>query len=202
MQVGRDVLEAARRVGAAEGTQPAALLAVAIVETRAVPLAHFDGRSEPLIRFEGHYYDRLLPKAERARARALGLASPKAGAVRNPASQPGRWRLFDRAAAIDPEAAAGAVSWGLCQVMGAHWKRLGFAGAVDLARTARASPDGQFLIGARFLGIGRLADRLAAGDFAGFARRYNGPAYAQNRYDAKIRAAYREALSMLAEDPR
>ncbi|MEX6505986.1 N-acetylmuramidase domain-containing protein [Jiella sp. M17.18] len=198
MQVQGDVLEAARRVGAAETVDPAALVAVAIVETRAVPLAFFDRRAEPLIRFEGHYFDRLLKKADRARARAAGLASPKAGGVRNPASQAGRWQLFDRAAAIDAEAAAGSVSWGLCQVMGSNWKSLGFESAAALAACARGSIGGQMTVGARFLAAGKLAARLAAGDFAGFARRYNGPAYAQNRYDTKIRTAYHQAVSMLS----
>ncbi|MEC5290154.1 N-acetylmuramidase domain-containing protein [Aurantimonas sp. C2-6-R+9] len=122
----------------------------------------------------------------RGRARAAGLADPRAGRVRNPASQAARWRLFDKAAAIDAAAAAQSVSWGLCQVMGAHWKRLGYRSAEALADIARASIDGQFEIAARFLKLGGLARRLAGGDTTGFARRYNGPGYRRNRYDEKI----------------
>lgn len=198
MAVDRMVLAAARRTGEATGVDPTVLLAVALVETRGVALAVFEGRAEPLIRFEGHYFDRLLAESARQRARARGLSHPKAGAVANPGAQSARWRLFERAAAIDATAAISATSWGLCQVMGAHWQALGFSSAETLRLTARASADGQFAIGARFLKLGHLDRRLADGDHTGFARRYNGPGYKRNRYDEKIAAACREAGRLLA----
>ncbi|HEX2020187.1 MAG TPA: N-acetylmuramidase domain-containing protein [Aurantimonas sp.] len=198
MAVDKMVLAAARRAGEASGVDPAVLLAVALVETRGVALAKVDGRAEPLIRFEGHHFDRLLAAPARQRARAEGLASPRAGAVANPAAQEARWRLFERAAAIDAAAAISATSWGLCQVMGGHWQALGYGSAEALREAARASVDGQFAIGARFLKLGHLDRRLADGDYAGFARRYNGPAYQRNRYDEKIAAAWRESRRLLA----
>ena len=198
MAVERMVLAAARRAGEVAGVDPAVLLAVALVETRGVALAVFDGRAEPLIRFEGHYFDRLLAEPARRRARAEGLAHPRAGAVATPGAQSARWRLFERAAGIDAAAAIASTSWGLCQVMGAHWQALGYRSAEALRDDARASPEGQFAIGARFLKLGHLDRRLADGDHAGFARRYNGPAYKRNRYDEKIAAAWREAHRLLA----
>ena len=197
MTVDARVLDAARSVGDAAGVPPAALLAVALVETNAVAFAHFADRAEPLIRFEGHWFDRLLSPPDRDRARAESLADPRAGRVRNPVSQAGRWRLFDRAATIDAEAAAGAVSWGLCQVMGMHAKALGYASAGDAASASRASAEGQFELAARFLRHQGLADRLAAGDVAGFARGYNGPLYRRNRYDEKIAVALTTAQRLI-----
>ena len=193
------VIGAARRVAEHAGGDAAVLLAVALVETNGVAFAEFSGRREPLIRFEGHYFDRLLSPADRVAARRLGLSDPRAGRVSNPASQAGRWRLFDRAAAIDAMAAAASVSWGLCQVMGAHWQRLGYADAAALGEAARGSADGQFEIAARFLALGGLAARLSRGDTAGFARGYNGAGYRANRYDTKIGAAYESAKRLLAE---
>ena len=38
-----------------------------------------------------------------------------------------------------------------------------------------------------------LADALARRDWAAFARGYNGPAYAANRYDARLAQAYAAA---------
>ena len=108
------------------GIEPAALLAVAEIESGGSVFAMIDGRQEPLIRFEGHYFDRRLSGDAQARARAEGLASPNAGEVANPASQAARWRLLARAAEIDRKAAYESVSWGLGQVMGAHWAWLGF----------------------------------------------------------------------------
>ncbi len=198
MTVNGDVLAAARRVEAETGVEATVLIAVALVETRAVAFARVGKRREPLIRFEGHYFDRLLNPADRQRARVAGLADPRAGRIRNPASQAARWRLFDKAAAIDAAAAAQSVSWGLCQVMGAHWRRLGYRSAEAFADMARASIDGQFEIAARFLKLGGLARRLAGGDTAGFARRYNGPGYRRNRYDEKIGAAWLEARRLIA----
>lgn len=46
--------------------EPEALLAVAEVESAGQIFARIDGRKEPLIRFEGHYFYRLLPTARRA----------------------------------------------------------------------------------------------------------------------------------------
>jgi hypothetical protein len=196
-----EVIEAAKRVGAATDLPARALLAVALVETNAVAFAHVDGRREPLIRFEGHYFDRRLDGASRERARAAGLSDPAAGAVRNPASQAARWALLGRAAAIDAEAAYASASWGLGQVMGAHWQRLGFRDARDLAAHARSGAGGQLDLCARFLLAEDLAGLLRAADFAGFARRYNGPNYRTNRYDEKIAAAWSRAADFLDAPP-
>ncbi len=197
MGISNDVLEAARSVGTAHGLAPAALLAIALVETNARAFAPVGGRREPLIRFEGHYFDRLLPAETRRVARAAALAAPKAGAIRNPAGQEARWRLLARAAAINEAAAFEATSWGLGQVMGAHWRRLGFADVAALAALARRSEAGQFEIVARFLRTGPFAARLGAGDWKGFARLYNGPAFARNGYDRKIAAAWGQAVRAL-----
>ncbi|KAB0677982.1 N-acetylmuramidase domain-containing protein [Aureimonas leprariae] len=184
------IVEAARETETRTGVRAAVLLAVASVETNLAGSASVDGRLEPLIRFEGHWFDKLLPEAKRRQARVAGLSDPRAGAVRNPATQAGRWVLLARAAAIDAEAAYAATSWGLCQVMGFHWKRLGFPSAAALAAEARRSADGQFLIAARFLKLGNLDRMLAERRFADFAKAYNGPAFAKNRYDEKIAAAF------------
>lgn len=103
-----------RRIAAValdNGIEPAALLAVAEVESGGVATVMIDGRPEPLIRFEGHYFDRRLSGDRQRTARAKGLSSPVVGAVRNPPTQTARWALFAAAAAIDREAACESVSW-------------------------------------------------------------------------------------------
>ncbi|GGD26472.1 N-acetylmuramidase domain-containing protein [Aureimonas glaciei] len=193
-----EVAAAARLVASLTGLPAEVLLAVAIVETNGVAYAEFEGRREPLIRFEGHHFDRLLDPARRARARTAGLADPKVGGVKNPLAQAARWRLLDRAAAIDPAAAFAATSWGLGQVMGAHWQRLGYASPEAMAEEARRSAEGQFAIMATFLRQNRLDVLLPRGGFAAFARGYNGPAFGRDGYDRKIRAAYAAAGRRLA----
>lgn len=187
MTISENVLAAARCVEAETGVAASALLAIALVETNAVAFAVFGERREPLIRFEGHYFDRLLTPERQARARQLGLSHPKAGAVRNPSDQARRWDLVDRAANIDEEAAFAACSWGLGQVMGAHWKSLGFTGAAALAASARSSIEGQLRLVANFLRIGRLDRQLVARNFSRFSRSYNGPLYRKNGYDSTLR---------------
>lgn len=193
------VIAAARDIEEHEGVGAEVLLAVALVETGGVPFTAIGERAEPLIRFEGHYFDRRLSGEARSSARALGLAHPRAGAVRNPRSQAARWALFERASAIDAQAAAASTSWGLGQVMGAHGRLLGYGDALGLAAAARTSISGQLGIVANFLKQGALGTILARGEVEVFARRYNGPNFRQNRYDEKITAALRRARMILGQ---
>lgn len=178
------------QVAQAYGIDAAVLKAVAEVESGGRAFAYVGGRKEPLIRFEGHYFDRLIDGAKRDQARAEGLASPSAGAVKNPRKQVDRWRLIERASKLDRAAALQSVSWGIGQVMGAHWKQLGYSSVEALAREARGGVDGQLRLMLRFINTNRLTPLLHARDWAGFARRYNGPGYAKNRYDLRLAAAY------------
>lgn len=176
----------ARRIG----VPAAALAAVAQVETGGIAFAAFDGRREPLIRFEGHYFDRRLAGAARETARRAGLASPRAGAVANPSAQAARWRLLDRAAAIDRRAAFESTSWGLGQVMGAHWAWLGYGTVDAMVAQARAGAAGQARLMAAYVEKAGLVAALAARDWHAFARGYNGPAYQANGYHHKIASAF------------
>ncbi|MGN8022828.1 N-acetylmuramidase family protein [Phyllobacterium sp. 22229] len=171
--------------------EPAALLAVVEVESGGVCLYRIDGRSEPPIRFEGHYFDLRLTGGQRQIARSKGLASPTAGAVRNPASQAARWQLLEAAIAINRPAALESVSWGIGQVMGAHWKCLGHDSVEALVAEARASLKGQLRLMIRFIAHNDLMPVLARHDWKSFARAYNGPKFTQNRYDAKLALAWR-----------
>ncbi len=181
-----------RQIAIEFGIEPAALLAVAEVESGGAVFALIEGRQEPLIRFEGHYFDRRLSGDALAIARTAGLASPSAGAIVNPASQAARWRLLERAASIDHRAAYESVSWGLGQVMGAHWAWLGFGDIDALVAEARAGAAGQARLMAKFIDKAALRPSLLAHDWEAFARGYNGPNYRKNAYHTKLAAAYRK----------
>jgi len=169
---------------------PAALAAVAHVESNLVTHAVIDGRHEPLIRFEGHYFDRRLSGEALEKARRQGLASPRAGAVRNPASQAARWKLLATARAVDARAADESTSWGIGQVMGAHWAGLGFASVDALVAEARDGVEGQVRLMARYIDKAALRAVLASRDWVALARAYNGPGFASNAYDAKLARAF------------
>ena len=181
-----------------KGLEPAAVLAIAEVESAGKASERIDNRLEPLIRFEGHYFDRRLSGIKREQARIAQLAHPKAGAIKNPASQAERWKMLRRAAAIDHRAAHESVSWGLGQVMGAHWKWLGYASVDALVAQARSGVAGQIDLMLSYCEKAGLYSAIQSRDWTAFARAYNGPAYAKSGYDKKIALAYARHRSRLA----
>lgn len=197
-EVTEEITAAAQKLG----LEPAALLAVAEVESGGKAYTRIDGQLEPLIRFEGHYFDRRLTPLDRARARTEKLASPKAGAIPNSVTQAGRWRLLARATAIDPTAAYESVSWGLGQVMGAHWDWLGYDSVDALVAEARGSVTGQVRLMVRFIEKSGLMKALKAHDWSTFARGYNGPAFARYGYHEKLAAAHKRYASEASGSPK
>ncbi len=187
----QDVIREAQAAARQAGITPAALLAVMDVESGGRLFAVVQGRNEPLIRFEGHYFDRRLTGSKQARARELGLASPKAGAVANPATQSARWALLGKATQIDASAAYESTSWGIGQVMGSHWLWLGYPNVQALVAEARSGAAGQIRLMVRYIDKAGLISALNAQDWPAFARGYNGPGYAKNGYDRKLAAAWR-----------
>lgn len=180
-----------RMLASDHGISPASLMAVIEVESAGKWFATVEGKREPLIRFEGHYFYRLLSRAKRNIALSQGLAHWRAGQIKNPWRQSGRWNLLRQAAKIDKVAAYSSVSYGVGQVMGAHWRWLGYASIDHLVNEARSGFDGQVKLMMRFIVKSRLIDKLASNDWAGFARVYNGPAYAKHGYDKKLARSYR-----------
>jgi hypothetical protein len=186
-----ETIEIITRTAKRTGFEPAALMAVVDVETGGRTHALVDGRREPLIRFEGHYFDRRLPPPARETARREGLASPTAGTVLNPPSQAARWRLLERAVEIDRRAAYESSSWGVGQVMGAHWAWLGYQSVDALVAEARSGLEGQLRLMLRYIEKAGLADALRKHDWTTFARGYNGPGFARNSYHLRLGLAYR-----------
>ncbi len=92
--------------------------------------------------------------------------------------------------AIDRDAALQSVSWGIGQVMGSHWKALGYGSVDALVAEARSGVGGQIRLMLRFLEHEGLIDTIRARDWAAFARAYNGPRYKVHRYDSRIAAAH------------
>lgn len=178
------------RIAEAAGYDPAALMAVVEVESGGRIFADIDGKAEPLIRFEGHYFYRLLGRQKRNRAVTAGLAHHRAGKVRNPYSQGARWKLLKRACGIDRDAALQSTSWGVGQVMGAHWRWLGHASVDAFVCEVRRGLEGQVELMLRFIEKAGLADELRQRNWRGFARGYNGPAYGRYGYDRKLQRAF------------
>lgn len=164
---------------------PNALLAIIEVESGGVI-----GNPLPIIRWEGHYFDRLVPANLRDRARNLGLSSPSAGKIKNPKTQSGRYEIVEKAAALDKEAAYSSISIGVGQVMGSHAKDLGYPSAEVMFNRAKQGLAGQVELLIRYIQTNGLIDELRRLDWSAFARGYNGPNYAAGQYHTKIKAAF------------
>lgn len=167
-----------------------ALFAIVEVESAGKTGVVVNGKFKPVIRIEGHYFYDRLSGEKRKRAVREGLAHPYAGRVKNPRSQTARYEMLDRMKAIDEDAALESCSWGVGQVMGANWEHLGYPSVQALVEEAMSGVAGQVRVMIEFIKANHLVDELRNRNWAGFARAYNGPAYAKHGYHTKMARAY------------
>lgn len=180
---GEDFARAAELIGC----DSSAIRAVAFVEARG---NGFDAKRRPVILPERHVFYRNLPRNKRAGAVARGLAYPDWKPGMYPATQDDRYDLLGQMMALDEDAALKACSWGLGQVLGENHAVCGFATVSDLVRKCLEGEGGQLLVMVRFISGTGLSKALINHDWAAFARGYNGPKYALNRYDEKLQRAW------------
>jgi hypothetical protein len=102
------------------------------------------------------------------------------------------WRCYAVAKAIHEGAAIASTSWGLGQVLGVHWSRLGFS-SPSAFEAAQFTEAGQLDTMVRFIGSSpTLARAIRARDWRAFARAYNGAGKIEE-YATKLEAAHTEA---------
>ena len=167
------------------GVQVAELVAVGTVETRGFGYLR-DRR--PLILFERHIFSRET--SGRFDASNPDISNPKPGGYG--ASGAPQYDRLARAIALDREAALRSASWGLGQIMGFNAQVAGFADAEEMVAEMVQHENAQLLAMANFINSQpRAVLALRNHDWAGFARIYNGPSYAENKYDIKLDAAFR-----------
>lgn len=102
----------------------------------------------------------------------------------------GEWDRLERASKIHLPSAIESASWGLFQILGMHWKVLGYESAQDFSRKMEQSEMEQLKAFLQFVKVNHLVNALRNKDWAVFAKGYNGPGYAQNHYDTKLQKAY------------
>lgn len=149
-----------------------------------------DGR--PVILFERHVmYRHLIAAGRDAGALATrypNLVSRTRGGYLGGAAEHTR---LAGACQIDADCALASASWGLFQIMGFHWRHLGYASVVAFTEAMRAGEGEQLDAFVRFVeATPTLLRALQTRQWAAFARAYNGPAYRANRYDAQLAQAY------------
>lgn len=131
-----------------------------------------------IIQFEPHYFKRLT-------SFITGLWSTNKVDI-----QSKEWEAFNSAFKLNPNKAMESASIGRMQVMGIHWKRLGFKSVGDMWDFAKASEVNQLWLGLQFIATDlKLYKALKNKDWKTVAFLYNGKNYWIKGYDKKLQQA-------------
>ncbi|HTU99664.1 MAG TPA: N-acetylmuramidase family protein [Luteitalea sp.] len=141
----------------------------------------------PKVLFEGHYFHRLT--GGRFGSSHPTLSYPRWTRAHYAPTGPGEWARLDAAIALDRSAALQSASWGAFQIMGANFGDCR-CDDVEAFVEMQAGTESQLECFTRFIDRDTFLLPLRAHDWATFASRYNGPAYAKNQYDVKLASAY------------
>jgi hypothetical protein len=165
------------------GIEVAMIKAVASVES---PRGPFDPKGRPEILFERHYFHRLTdgqfdqsdPDISNSSSGGYGKFSAQYGKLQ-------------RAYALAPDPALRSASWGRFQIMGDNHQAAGFPSAAAFVQAVTTSEAEHLNAFVNFVkSNSKMVSALRAKDWAGFARRYNGPGFEANQYDTKLQSAY------------
>jgi len=160
--------------------------AAAVAEVESGRLGAFNPDGTPVILFERHKFSRKTSR--QYDGSHPSISNPNSGGY--PRTQAERWAQLELAFSLDPEAALQSASYGRFQVLGENFGNLGMANAHEyVAKMARSERD-QLEVFEGYITANGLADELRDKRWADFARRYNGPGYAENAYDVKMAEAY------------
>lgn len=149
----------------------------------------------PKILYEPHIMYRLLTKKNYITIRNNlmkahpNLCYPRWGTYKYGAESIQHRRL-EVASQFNRDTALESCSWGLGQVMGFHWKSLGYESLQAFINDMYESEAKQLEAMIRFIKVNGLLLALKNKDWVKFARGYNGSGYAKNKYHIKLANAY------------
>lgn len=182
----------------------AELLGVPVAEVATVAQVEssghgFDATDKPAILFERHVFYKQLIKNGKSEAdvarlaeRMSNIVNQKRGGYVGGINEQGR---FSSACQIDETSAIESCSWGMFQIMGYHWARLGYTDAHDFQLHMQESEGEQLRAFCKFIITDeKLHQALKNQNWTEFAEIYNGPAFKENIYDVKLARAF-EKLS-------
>lgn len=181
-----DILAAAEKLG----IEPCAMSAVHSVESAG---DGFLPSGRPKILFEGHVFWKEL--------KVRGI-DPQPLAASHPSIVYPKWvkthykggekeyERLEAARAINEEAALSSASWGAFQIMGFNHKACGYPDVFAFVEANKADAASQLAAFCGFISKQNMVRHLKSLDWAAFAKAYNGPGYAQNKYDVHLKNAY------------
>ncbi len=180
------------QVAKAERLPAHVLKAIADVEAKGSGFLN-DGR--PVILFERHkFYKNLVAAKGLAVARAVQENNPNichplwdSSAYRGKEAE---YRRLEQAKQFDESAALMSASWGMFQIMGENYKECGYSSVQQMVAAMYVSEGDHFKAVVQFIKKNkRILDAVLAENFVNLALYYNGPGYAANKYDVKLREA-------------
>jgi hypothetical protein len=166
------------------GCNPAAIRAVAEVEA---PGSGFLPDGRPKILFEAHHFSRLTAHRFDADHPSISSRVWDRTLYRGGAAEHDR---LARAAELDREAALLSCSWGKFQIMASNYKKAGFTSLQAFVNAMYRSEAEHLTAFCHFVKNMGLDDELRRLDWAPFARVFNGPKYAEHRYDERLAQAF------------
>jgi len=155
----------------------------------------FDNLNRPIILFEGHIFYKLL-KAKGFDVEKLDDSDKDVNNIlyekwadRDDAYKLVQYDRLESAILIDKDSALQSASYGIGQIMGMNYKICGYDNVEDFVKDMYHSEAKQLEIMLKFITANKtMYAALQKEDFATFAKLYNGPGYAQNKYDVKLKA--------------
>ncbi|MGB1425604.1 MAG: N-acetylmuramidase family protein [Paracoccaceae bacterium] len=178
-----DYEQAASRLGCTR----AQIKAFAAIESGG---SSFSNNGRPKILFEAHYFSRLTKR--RYDRSHPSISSRRWNRRLYARHMPGRYNRLAKAVSLNVDAGLSSASWGKFQIMGAHWKTLGYESAWDFAMKHVESEKNHLDAFCRFIeknGLKTALRKCKANNpdsCRAVVKRYNGPAYAKNNYHVKL----------------
>lgn len=182
------------------GIIPAALLAVRQVESG--NRSGFLSSGRPQILFEGHIFYKYL-KSYRKDLNLNELMKKYPTLIYKywtkihyrGGEDEWNYRLL-KARDIDENLANMSASWGMFQVMGFNYKLCNCSSIESFVKKMESSGLAQLELTLNFLRNTGIIQYLNKLDWTGFAKRYNGSGYAQNRYHIKLETYYKKYVKL------
>lgn len=172
-----------RQMADALGIRPQQVRAIAVIESAEKP---FTKQGNPVVRFEAHHWRR-----HRIASR-LGQSFDQA---KNSNDLDERWIQFEAMYRVDPLAAVKCHSFGWGQIMGFNHRLAGFE-TTDAFLDAMRTLEGQNRAFVNFVtNSPMLHTAFKQHNIQQVALHYNGPRYADNRYDSKFASISQRSLS-------
>jgi hypothetical protein len=188
------------------GCEVAFIKAVAKIET-GNRKSGFDEKKRPVILYERHVFARCTDPINKYNNTNPDISSTtgyiaaslenqnlvKAGKLSKDQLYGYSYTRLAKAYSLDKNAALKACSWGKFQVLGENYKEAGFKTVLSYVQTMCISEREHLKAVVNFINADQIRRNAAIKkDWATFARKYNGKRYKKNKYDIKLKEAYKK----------